>query len=206
MNTSWTFLQPRQRTTMNTEFESRLLKSRREFLRSLGRLGALAPASILALESQIAKPSQRSRLWSSPPEHSAVKLGFSLTDVAKQAGLGQAINITGGKTRKRNLLEEMGCGAAFFDYDNDGWMDIFMVNGTTSDWPSSISPPSNFLFQIIATGLSPMSPGKLAWSEQAGDRVVAWAITTTTASTICSSPIGARTFFTTTTAMVLSAM
>ena len=33
-------------------------------------------------------------------------------------------------TNKQFLLEEMGCGVAFFDYDNDGWLDIFLVNGT----------------------------------------------------------------------------
>jgi len=131
---------------MSTEFESGLLKSRREFLRSLKRFGALVPASILALESQGVRAGQRSKLRSSPPEHSAARLGFSFTDVATHAGLGQAINVTGGKMTKRYLLEEMGCGVAFFDYDNDGWIDVFMVNGTAFDAPSSGPPPSNFLF------------------------------------------------------------
>ena len=34
----------------------------------------------------------------------------------------------------RYLPETMGPGIAFFDFDNDGWMDIFMVNSGASDF------------------------------------------------------------------------
>ena len=34
----------------------------------------------------------------------------------------------------RHLPETMGPGVAFFDYDNDGWVDIFMVNSGASDF------------------------------------------------------------------------
>ena len=138
---------------MNTEFDSGMLKSRREFLRHLRHLGAFLPASALALETHHALAGQTAKPRASGagirPVHTAgtpVPHSFSLTNVAAHAGLDQAINITGGKTAKRFLLEEMGCGVAFFDYDQDGWMDIFMVNGTTADPPSSGPPPSNFLF------------------------------------------------------------
>lgn len=36
----------------------------------------------------------------------------------------------GSEKRNRFLLETTGCGVAFFDYDDDGWLDIFLVNGT----------------------------------------------------------------------------
>ena len=41
-------------------------------------------------------------------------------------------------------METTGCGCAFFDYDNDGWLDIFLVNGTRfeTDWKSSEAPVS----------------------------------------------------------------
>lgn len=52
------------------------------------------------------------------------------TDITRSAGLSHAINVAGSPTAKKYLLEEMGCGVALFDYDNDGWLDIFLVNGT----------------------------------------------------------------------------
>jgi hypothetical protein len=54
------------------------------------------------------------------------------TDVARQAGLTAPV-IYGGVDRKDYILETIGCGAAFFDYDNDGWLDIFLLGGTRLD-------------------------------------------------------------------------
>ena len=51
------------------------------------------------------------------------------TDVAKAAGLDAPV-IYGGVNRKQYILETVGCGAAFIDYDNDGWIDIFLLSGT----------------------------------------------------------------------------
>ena len=123
--------------------------SRRDFLRQLGWLGSVVPASVLlaglhdaaALQKSPASPA--SRKPKSTPDHVA---GFHCTDVAAQAGLGAAINVFGGVTHKRWLLEETGCGVALFDYDNDGWLDIFMVNGTRFETISPQQQPANFLF------------------------------------------------------------
>jgi hypothetical protein len=52
-----------------------------------------------------------------------------LTDVAAKAGLTQPI-IYGGVDSKSYIVEVVGCGVAFLDYDNDGWLDIFVLNGT----------------------------------------------------------------------------
>src|SRR5947207_2366359 len=51
------------------------------------------------------------------------------TDVAASAGLRQPV-IYGGVSGNEYILETIGCGAAFFDYDNDGWLDIFLLSGT----------------------------------------------------------------------------
>ena len=40
-------------------------------------------------------------------------------------------------TPKKYILEANGCGCAFFDYDNDGWMDIFLLCGTRLEDPPS---------------------------------------------------------------------
>jgi len=51
------------------------------------------------------------------------------TDVAAPAGL-VAPTIYGYPDHKDYILEAVGCGCAFLDYDNDGWMDIFLLTGT----------------------------------------------------------------------------
>jgi len=50
-------------------------------------------------------------------------------DVATQAGLREPV-IYGGVDSKKYILESTGCGCAFIDYDNDGWMDLFILCGT----------------------------------------------------------------------------
>ena len=51
------------------------------------------------------------------------------TDVARDAGLHAPI-IYGGIETKKYIVEANGCGCAFIDYDNDGWMDVFLLSGT----------------------------------------------------------------------------
>lgn len=53
-------------------------------------------------------------------------------DVAAAAGL-NAPTIYGGLETNKYILESVGCGCAFIDYDNDGWMDIFLLCGTRLD-------------------------------------------------------------------------
>src|ERR1700756_3289037 len=50
-------------------------------------------------------------------------------DVAASAGL-RAQVIYGGEEAKKYIIESTGCGCAFIDYDNDGWMDLFVLSGT----------------------------------------------------------------------------
>src|SRR6267378_1531196 len=52
------------------------------------------------------------------------------TDAAQKAGLNAPV-VFGGETTKKYIIETTGTGGAIFDYDNDGWPDIFVVNGTT---------------------------------------------------------------------------
>src|ERR1700681_4862821 len=52
-----------------------------------------------------------------------------LTDVAKQAGLTQPV-VYGGIDSKSYIIEVVGCGVAFIDYDNDGWVDLLLLSGT----------------------------------------------------------------------------
>jgi hypothetical protein len=65
-------------------------------------------------------------------------------DVAQQAGL-IVPNVWGGIDRKRIIIETKGSGIAFFDYDNDGWMDIYLTNGSRLDahWPPGKEPTTH---------------------------------------------------------------
>jgi len=64
-------------------------------------------------------------------------------DEAKQAGL-TMMNVFGGTDTKKYIIETTGTGVAIFDYDNDGWPDIFIVNGTTLErFPKQQAPTSH---------------------------------------------------------------
>ncbi len=65
-------------------------------------------------------------------------------DVAREAGL-TVPNVWGGADHKKYIIEAKGSGLAFFDYDNDGWLDIYLTNGTriNTDWPPGKTPTSH---------------------------------------------------------------
>jgi enediyne biosynthesis protein E4 len=63
------------------------------------------------------------------PVRSASEFKVSFVNVAKQAGLTHK-TIYGDEHKNKYLLETTGSGVAWFDYDNDGWLDLFFVNGT----------------------------------------------------------------------------
>ncbi len=58
------------------------------------------------------------------------------TDVAQQAGLTQPV-IYGGLESKSYIVEVVGCGVAFIDYDNDGWLDLLVLGGTRLEGDSA---------------------------------------------------------------------
>ena len=86
-------------------------------------------------------------LWPLYGEHKSVPRSVTVrfVDVASSAGL-NAPNTYGGVTKKKYILEKAGGGAAFFDYDNDGYLDIFLVNGSRLEGFDSKEAPSNYLF------------------------------------------------------------
>jgi enediyne biosynthesis protein E4 len=47
---------------------------------------------------------------------------------------------------ERHLPETVGAGCAFFDYDNDGWMDIYLVNSGAADFYTPATPLKNALY------------------------------------------------------------
>jgi enediyne biosynthesis protein E4 len=69
-------------------------------------------------------------------------------DVNRQAGL-IAPTISGWPGKKRNVLEGVGCGVALFDFDDDGWLDIFALCGTAS---AGVSGATNRLYKNNRNG------------------------------------------------------
>lgn len=67
-------------------------------------------------------------------------------DIAARAGL-TARTIIGGERAKEFILETTGGGVALFDYDNDGWLDIFLVNGWRLEGLRPGQEPTNRLYR-----------------------------------------------------------
>jgi hypothetical protein len=119
--------------------------NRRRFLTSLSRSALVLPfAEVLALATPpsfraaqttpktMGEPAYETKPMPPPPGAispiAGTPLGVNFIDVATQAGL-NAKTIFGGENKNKYLLETTGCGVAFYDYDNDGWIDLFLVNG-----------------------------------------------------------------------------
>lgn len=100
--------------------------------------GEAPPAGPAALESaRGAGPSPAPKA----PSHGA----GHFIDAVREAGI--AVMVTRGRPtpQQRLLLEVKGGGAAWIDYDGDGWLDIYLVNGND---PSRTGPqPRSYLFR-----------------------------------------------------------
>src|SRR5271163_368262 len=94
--------------------------NRREFLLLAAASSTLAMAQGIA--SRGVKPQPRGK-------PSGLPFLAHFSDIAAEAGLTAPV-IYGGVDQKKFIFETVGCGIAFFDYDNDGWLDIFMLCGT----------------------------------------------------------------------------
>ena len=67
-------------------------------------------------------------------------------DVAEKAGLAMWKHVMGPE-QKQFILETVGSGVALLDYDNDGWLDIYLVNGSTYNaMNGKAEPPHAALF------------------------------------------------------------
>jgi len=97
--------------------------TRRELLRATGLVALAGHPRLRALTPQPLWAAQASASSSLEP------LAVRFVDVARAAGLTQP-TLYGGESKNIYLLETTGCGAAFFDFDNDGWLDIFLPNGS----------------------------------------------------------------------------
>jgi len=97
--------------------------TRRELL--CAGIAATANAQSGGMASRSVKPVPRGK-------PSGLPFGARFSNVARAAGLRSPV-IYGGIAENDFILESMGCGAAFVDYDNDGWIDIVLLTGRRLD-------------------------------------------------------------------------
>src|ERR1700748_2074013 len=93
-------------------------------------LRVLQPGMLICLlavpqMSEVARSDQ-----AAPGNSSQATIDFR--DIASEAGL-TAENVSGDADNKRYILETTGDGVGIFDFDNDGLMDVLLVNATTMD-------------------------------------------------------------------------
>jgi enediyne biosynthesis protein E4 len=131
---------------------------RRRFLKSLSRTALVLPfheVLCMALPPWTQSQSGMTRSYDTKPvappagPASAIAgtpLGVSFQDVSSVAGL-RTPTIYGGVGKNKYLLETTGCGAAFYDYDHDGWVDIFLVNGWRLEGFAAHAEPTCHLFK-----------------------------------------------------------
>ncbi len=72
--------------------------------------------------------------------------GVQFVDIATAAGLTETVHY-GGVDQVRYIVEANGCGVAFYDYDNDGWLDIFVLNGSRLEGFPTGQEPTNRLYR-----------------------------------------------------------
>src|SRR5688500_8708813 len=65
-----------------------------------------------------------------PDPSSAAVAGVGYVDATRPAGLADFRQVSGGPA-KDYVIEVTGSGAALMDYDADGWLDVYLVNGST---------------------------------------------------------------------------
>jgi hypothetical protein len=99
--------------------------SRRQVLRGLGAFAGLLPLSSLPLAG-----AARGIFEEIPASASGIRWVH-----------------TAGKSAAKNLPETSGAGCAFLDFDNDGWMDIYLVNSGKADFYDPPQPLSNALYR-----------------------------------------------------------
>jgi hypothetical protein len=142
-------------------------------LHRIAAIFALAVATISCAQPQAAQQNSEATQSSPPPAeqtHGAVSTGGAhapvldnekrpitaggfvdngpivFQEVAEKAGLTRWRHVMG-TDETRFILETVGSGVALIDYDNDGWLDIYLVNGSTYEaMAGKASPPHAALF------------------------------------------------------------
>jgi len=104
-----------------------VIRQSRLFL-ALGASAFLVGAAVY-ITAAASLPQSRSARNAGSAARRPTSSSISFSDVTRASGID--FHLTCGSLEKRYIMETMCGGIAVFDYDNDGWMDIFLVNGST---------------------------------------------------------------------------
>ncbi len=112
--------------------------------------------------SETARSDQSLQAGSSP-------VAIDFRDIASEAGL-TAENVSGDADNKRYILETTGDGVAIFDLDNDGLMDVLLVNATTMDGKGRGEQSTSHLYRNLgnmrfADVTQRAGLGKVGWGQ-----------------------------------------
>ena len=75
----------------------------------------------------------------------------SFTDIAANAGLTAPVTV-GNPATKKYIIEANGTGLAAFDFDRDGWLDLFVVNSSRLEGFGNATPPASRLYRNNGKG------------------------------------------------------
>jgi enediyne biosynthesis protein E4 len=127
---------------------SERMLGRRDFLRSAARTALLGAAgSNLAFPSALTSPAHP--VPSTLPDHAALQASPSspVFEEVPASTSGISWIHENARSPQRFLPESLGPGCAFLDYDNDGWMDIYLVNSGPCDFYQPAKPLKNALYR-----------------------------------------------------------
>ncbi len=79
-------------------------------------------------------------------------VGYAVTFVEVAAASGIDFKHTDGESGKRLFNEQYGSGGGFFDYDNDGYLDIYLINARPQGEQMNAAPPTNVLYHNNGDG------------------------------------------------------
>ncbi|MBZ5565271.1 MAG: VCBS repeat-containing protein [Acidobacteriia bacterium] len=121
--------------------------------RATPRVSVFAVMAFAALVAGTSWVPIRGQTTTSKPASSASQRPYypRYEDIGRQAGL-TAETVIGGVERKKYFLETVGGGVALLDYDNDGWLDIFLVNGSRLEGFATGREPTNHLYRNNLNG------------------------------------------------------
>src|SRR5262249_30469344 len=106
-------------------------------------LGLRTSAVVVAIAVSLRPTSNlRPSAFGDAPAGRPAGAGFTVTNIARDAGLDMT-TVFGGRDRNVYLLETTGTGVAMIDYDGDGFVDLFFVNGSALDGFSAGAEPTN---------------------------------------------------------------